>query len=129
MAFCGLCGKEVSDGQTFCRECNNELANPKTKAPDQEEQKGTPIVIFCFISAGITFILSLLGGIQILIGAEGLTKIFIASGYGEAATTAVTFYNRYGTILGGLGLFIIAFGFFAGAFLTYCGYKNIKSTR
>ncbi len=123
MAFCGLCGKEVPDGQTFCRECNNELANPMTKVPDQKKQKGSPVPVICFIAASLTFIFCLFGGVQMLLGADSMASLASVSGN----TVAERFYNYCGTIFGGFGLFVIAFGIFAGAFLTYCGYKNIKN--
>lgn len=125
MAFCGLCGKEVSDGQTFCRECNNELASPKTKAPAGKKQKGSPVPVICFFAAGLTFILCLFGGVQMLLGADSMSSLASVSGN----TVAERFYNYCGTAFGGLGLFVIACGIFAGTFFTYCGYKNIKKRR
>ena len=56
MAFCGLCGKEISDGQTFCRECNNNLACPQAESqPVPKRSKRGPVSIICFIAAGLTF--------------------------------------------------------------------------
>ncbi|MCI8611855.1 MAG: hypothetical protein HFE66_08070 [Clostridiales bacterium] len=123
MAFCGLCGKEISEGQTFCRECNNNLACPQPeKQFVPKKSKGSPASIICFIAAGLTFILCLFGGIQMLTGAENISRLAYVSGN----TVTEIFYNNCGTVFRGLGLFVIACGIFAGTFLTYYGYKNIK---
>lgn len=123
MAFCGLCGKEISDGQTFCRECNNDLAYPQAKKqPVPQKAKGDPASIICFIAAGIIFLLCLFGGFQMLIGAENMSRLTSVSGN----TVAEIFYNNCGTVFGGFGLFVIACGVFACTFLIYCGLKNIK---
>lgn len=123
MAFCGLCGKEIPEGQTFCRECNNQLAKPEVSSPAPKKKNGNAISVMFFIAAGLTFIFCLLGGIQILLGADSMSILSSVSGN----TVAEFFYNNCGTVFGGLGLFIIAFGIFAGALLTYLGYKSKKS--
>ncbi len=123
MAFCGLCGKEISDGQTFCRECNNNLACPQAESqPVPKRSKRGPVSIICFIAAGLTFLLCLFGGIQMLNGAENMSRLASVSGN----TVAEIFYNNCGTVFGGFGLFVIACGVFTGTFLIYCGFKNVK---
>ena len=122
MAFCGLCGKEIPEGQTFCRECNNKLANPKTEVGAVKKQKWSAVSVICFVAAGLTFLLCLLGGIQILLGADSIATLSSALGN----TIAELFYNNCGTVFGGVGLFIIAFGLFSGALLAYLGCKYKK---
>ena len=127
MAFCSKCGKEISEGSSFCPNCGANGAISQNTLQSNipcngQKQKIDIVSIFCFAVAGLVLFLSLISGIKMLGGAGELANLRSVAGN----SVAESYYNECGTVYGGFALFILAFGLFASGILTYLGLKNTK---
>ena len=126
--FCSKCCKEIPDGSISCPICgaangNTSFANSgAAPMPVQKTDLNKIISIVLFAVAGIILILSLIACIKISGGAAELVDLHSVGG----GTVAEAYYNECGAVYGGLAMFVISFGLFAGGMLSYLGFKGLK---